>query len=134
MEINDSAFGHLVFDYGWVGAHSLRLFEMTYDVVLRASAFEGECLSDSQRKAMESFSKRESEILAAAETEIRKYLGGGFEDMSNMDIRKRIQPAELVFSYEGDVVLLCNTSYNDENDLGVRLLPTIQAGPQSTFL
>lgn len=156
--MDDNLFGNLVYDYGWVGRYSYKLFDDLVNVKLVVPCDAGEEIEASQREAFSAFNSKRDSLIAQAEEAIFAYyqkvvedyrdrLGDEYADRMAPKIRQLselaslIEPTDIVIqqsfgSSDRIVGLLFSCSWDPELGLAVKFLNESvgEVGPQDIVL
>lgn len=134
--INDNVFGMMEYKHRWVKNETISFFGKNNNVTIAAKAYKEKPITDEQRLAYTKF-KSELVILSdKAKTEAIKYFASVEKKQisSDSELNSILLLKTVLFTQDGEVILLFNSTLDEENGIGIQLYPSIQVGPQDTFL
>ncbi|MFC4309101.1 DUF6985 domain-containing protein [Steroidobacter flavus] len=156
--MEDTLFGAMVYDYGWVGRYRYKLFGNLVNVNLVVPCDEGDEIESAQREAFVAFDARRDELIAQAEAAIFSYYQSELEEWRDQfgadsadelapvisepaELASLIEPTDILIKRSfgsGDRVvgLLFSSSWDPQLGLGVRFLneAIVEVGPQDVAL
>lgn len=142
--MNDDLFGILIYDYGFEGKMSIKLFGKEWDIILQINTEEEE-IADSQRNVYLQFVENKEEVLRDVENSIFEYYQDVFETYRNQisddikgnlvapkinskyELAKLVKPESLIIDYdfEGKIPqrygFIMEASWEPSHGLGVRI-------------
>ncbi|MBE6424211.1 DUF6985 domain-containing protein [Succinivibrio dextrinosolvens] len=144
-ECNDKAFGVMHYKHGWVKSQLVSLFGKDWNIRISVRAYSEKPINELQQKQYSEYSNNEEKYKETISSELVKYINNNLPELainwkeakkidSTNELAKIVTPRTLFFNQEGDVVLLLDCVWDQENGIGIQIIPKTAIGPQNTFL
>lgn len=140
--VKDNEFGEMEYRHKWVKKEKMMMLGKERTLTISALAYSGDSICDKQRKAYQSFSSNRDELLKNIPKLISEYAHKHFDEItehfSEMNDANEalnfVNPSSIVFSRDGKVVIMCNVDWDEENGIGIEILPEYKVDLQDAFL
>ncbi|MCR4942799.1 MAG: hypothetical protein K5978_08445 [Campylobacter sp.] len=144
--IKDKFFGQMQYKHGWVKKDALDIFGKKNNILIKASSFKMQDITSKQQESYEYFVKNLADISARASLAIYAYIKDnfdtikeGYKDITQIntlaELNKISVLKEVLFKQDGEILLLLEVVWDEENGLGVKISPDdCIVGPQDVFL
>lgn len=123
-----SVLGTLTFKYGWEKPLTIQFNHKTFTITAKFSAFEQAEVTPEQVESYQDFTQNQANY----ENEIQQLLESFIS--KNQILSAIVTPRTLLFQRNGDVGLLCDCSWDEENGIAVVLKPKQEVVLQDLFL
>ena len=125
--MEDTLFGAMEYDYGWIGGYSYKLFGEHVNVSLVVPCDEGDEIEPTQRKAFSAFNAKRDELAAQAEAAIFDYYQReveGWRDQFGVESADELapvinEPAELASLIEPTEIIIRRTHGSADRVVGL---------------
>lgn len=125
--MEDTLFGAMEYDHGWVGRYSYRLFGELVNVSLAVPCDEGAEIEPAQREAFAAFNSKRDELVAQAEVAMFTYYQNeveGWRDQFGAESADRLapvidRPAELASLVEATGIIIQETFGSGDRVVGL---------------
>lgn len=136
ITIIDSAFGNMEYKHRWIKKETITFFEKKCEVTIAAKAYNEKPITDEQRKSYKKFKFEISELSEKAKSEVISYISKNENKiiLNDIELNNIIKLKTVLFIQDGTTILLCESSLDEENGIGIQLYPCLQVGPQDLFL
>lgn len=140
--VNDVVFGNMEYKHRWIKKEEIYLLGRDRTLNIAAAAYSGESICDKQRESYKSF-KKDYEIISERIPElIAEYVGRRREEITEHydslgeadEAIKLVTPTSILFTRDGKAVVMCNVSWDEENGIGIEVLPEYKVDIQDAFL
>lgn len=140
--IKDAVFGDMEYRHRWVKKEEIFLFGKKRTVSIVASAYSGETICDEQRQRYKEFKKNVKEISAKIPQMVFEYVEAYKTEMNvhfdlpdGVDkVADLVEPTSVLFTRDGKVVIMCNALWDEENGIGIEVLPEYKVDLQDAFI
>lgn len=134
--INDNVFGNMEYNHRWVKTEKISFFNKTIDVIIAAKSYKEKPITDEQRESYKKFKAEIQTISDKAKTAVVDYLAktGNKTISFETELNSILRLKTILFVQDGDVILLFDSSIDEENGIGIQVYPSIEVGPQNAFL
>ena len=134
--INDSVFGEMIYIHSWERCETQDFFGKILDVRIVAEAYEGQYITDEQRKAYQRYVRNRENFLEKVAPTLLKYYLDNYENISsnvnipekiNRDnineelIVKLIKVRTVYFDRKGQYGWLCDCVWDEEHGICILL-------------
>lgn len=125
--MKNSVLGELVFNTGWKTQIELTLFEKSYYVTVKATAYyEKDGLTVEQEDAFSDFYQNKDKYLKMAEKLLL--------DLDNNSASERFTPQTLLFQRDGGYALLLDDKDDEDDGIAVCIKPQMEIVLQDEYL
>ncbi len=129
----DAVLTDAFFNYGWCFKKRISFWGKENDIQFVFEAYpETEKINSVQKTSFLEFYANIGDLSKITFNEINSYIersvGGDYT------IEDDVQLKEILVKQDGELVLLCEASWDVENGLGIQIYPKIEIGPQDAFL
>ncbi|GHU34087.1 hypothetical protein AGMMS50256_27240 [Betaproteobacteria bacterium] len=134
--MNNTAFGEVVFNYGFDVKSNLTLWGKAHNITVTAKAYrEKDGITSNQEQSFQAYKEKLAETQIAIERLIAQY----FEATENKpctpeQLSARFFPRTLLFGRDGNYVLLLDDAADPDNGLAVCLSPEEKVVTQDDYL
>ena len=135
-EITDSVFGKMSYNHRWIKEENFLFLNKDFKVKVCAKAFNEKPITDEQRKSYSTLKSDYESIVKDCTPIAIDYLNKFYSAniQNETDLINNITFTHIIFMQDGDTILLFDTDYDVENGIGIQIYPTMEIGPQDTFL
>lgn len=134
--MNSTAFGAVVFNYGFDAKGKAILWGKEHEITLSAAAyFEKDGITDAQEKTCLAYKAAEAEKLSRVETLLQQYQETQTgKPVSAAQLSAQFAPRTLLFNRDGSYALLFDDAENPDEGLAVCLAPEEKVLSQDAYL
>lgn len=140
--INDVVFGNMEYKHRWIKKEEVFLLGRDRRLNIVAAAYSGELICDEQRESYKNFKKdcekiseRIPGLIAEYVESHRKEIKEHYDSLGKTDEAiKLVTPTSILFTRDGKAVIMCNVSWDEENGIGIEVIPEYMVDVQDAFL
>lgn len=140
--VKDPVFGEMKYKHRWIKKNKIHLLGADRNVNIIALAYSGESICDEQRTAYTEFKNKLNKIEDKLSEAIVQYIKDHRKEIQehydNLDSPGEaialVKPEAIMFSRDGKVVIMCNVAWDEENGIGVMVIPDLIIDLQDAFL
>lgn len=144
-ECNDIAFGEMTYQHRWIKKGKLSVFGKEWNINVVARANLGEKITKEQQDNYKNFLQNNDHYIQIIESELIKYVNENIDELSEYwsnarqienkeNLSEIVTPKTLLFKRDGSTVLLLDCVWDEENGIGIQVIPKIMIGVQDLFL
>ena len=136
-KVNDKVFGNMVYKHSWTKKELFKWGSKEYNLKITAQAYNGDAITDSQRKQYSIYKKSYIKTLKQAMPEIVDYLNQILDkkNIEQKDVYSLLIPKTVIFNRENGWGVLFASKLDVENGIAIFVINNkIKVGPQEIFL
>ena len=144
-EVNDKVFGIMTYKHRWIKKEKINFWNHSYELTIAAKAYSNKPITDEQRKSYEYFKKNISTLSEETAKKLCNYINIDIEELDIKGINKKrveaiedlnniVFPKTILFKQDGEIIILCDYIFDEENGLGIKVYPSLKIGTQDLFL
>ncbi|MGP1599084.1 DUF6985 domain-containing protein [Peptoanaerobacter stomatis] len=145
LNCNDPIFGDMTYKHGWSKNQNIKLFENIWNIKVLAKTYLEKPINEAEQNSYKSFMDNEIQFIEIVENQIKDYINSNIQELSQYwsgarrvkqaaDLSQIVTPKTLLFKQDGSVIMLLDCVWDEENGIGVKLIPEIKIGSQDIFL
>lgn len=138
----DLVFGEMEYDHGWTKQQDITFLDKVCDVEIFVTAYTGESIVGKQCESYKFFIENQGKINSELPKLIQNYIDKNkkeikvyypeIENITNLSDIVRLKT--ILFERDGHIIFLCDTSWNEENGIGIQVYPEYKIDIQDVFL
>ena len=129
----------------WIKREKINFWNHSYEITIAAKAYSNKPITDEQRKSYEYFKKNISTLSEETAKKLCNYINSDSEELDIKGINKKrveaiedlnniVFPKTILFKQDGEIIILCDYIFDEENGLGIKVYPSLKIGTQDLFL
>lgn len=137
----DTAFGTMTYNHEWEKNDTIMLFGKEWPVTIAAAAYQGESITQEERKSYQNFDKTKTDRMSVVEQKMNIYVSEHLAELKELNpnvkadnLAELVTPRTLLFQQDGTAVLLLDCTWDEEGGIAVELFPDVMVGAQELFL